>query len=60
MRFRLTAHSTIPTKRKLYWQVVFLPTLSLFSSYNDGNKQHFAMNLEWLFWSLTFLAYDND
>ena len=59
MTIKLTSFSTFPFKRREYWQIVFLPTFSLYRSGVTGNG-HWAITAEFLFWSATLLIYNYD
>lgn len=59
MTVKLTTHTTLPLKRREYWQIVFFPTISLYRMGIKGNG-HWAINAEFLFWSATLLIYNYD
>lgn len=59
MTVKLTSFSTFPFKRREYWQIVFLPTFSLYRSGVTGDG-HWAITGEFLFWSVTLLIYNYD
>jgi len=59
MTIKLTTHTTLPLKRREYWQIVFIPTFSLYRSGITGNG-HWAISAEFLFWSATLLIYNYD
>lgn len=56
MKVKLFTLNTLPSNKSNYWQFVFLPTLSLYKAHGS----HYAINAEWLFWSVTFLIYKDD
>jgi hypothetical protein len=49
--------STFPKKKECYWQLVLMPTISVYTSKCDG---HTAINMEWLFWCFTILKRPKD
>jgi hypothetical protein len=56
MKIKLLTLNTLPCNENNYWQIVFLPTISLYKSFGS----HYAINAEWLFWSVTLLIYKDD
>jgi hypothetical protein len=56
MRIKLLTFNTLPCDETNYWQVVFLPTISAYRSFDS----HTAINAEWLFWSVTLLIHNDD
>jgi hypothetical protein len=56
MRIKLLTFNTLPSNETNYWQVVFLPTISVYRSFDS----HTAINAEWLFWSVTLLIHNDD
>jgi hypothetical protein len=58
MKIKLLTLSTFPRKNRQYWQIVFMPTVSMYHSHDD--EKHVAINLEWLFWIATVLIYTNN
>jgi hypothetical protein len=56
MKVKLLTLNTLPSNKSNYWQFVFLPTISMYRSYGS----HYAINAEWLFWSVTLLIYKDD
>ena len=56
MRIKLLTFNTLPSNETNYWQVVFLPTISVYKSFDS----HTAINAEWLFWSVTLLIHNDD
>jgi hypothetical protein len=60
MKIKFLTMCTAPRSSTEFWQCVFIPTVSAYCSYYDGNEQHLAINFEWLFWSITILTYTDD
>ena len=60
MKIKFLTMSTFPKRSVEFWQCVFIPTITAYSSYYDGENQHVAINFEWLFWSLTILTHTDD
>jgi hypothetical protein len=58
MKISFLGTSTLPNKRDRFFQIVFIPTISVYSSYSM--EKHYAFNVEWLFWAGTMLIYKND
>jgi len=56
MKVKLLTLNTFPSNKTNYWQIVLLPTISLYRSFDS----HSAINTEWLFWSVTLLIYNDD
>jgi hypothetical protein len=56
MKLKLLTLNTLPSNKSNYWQIVFLPTISMYRSYGS----HYTINAEWLFWSVTLLIYKDD
>jgi hypothetical protein len=54
MKITFKGHSTLPTKKSPYSQIVFLPSISLFRNINRYDL-YYALMFEWLFWSITIL-----
>jgi hypothetical protein len=52
MRINLRMFNTLPTRKDPFFQIVFIPTVSLLNSMSRDDK-YIAINLEWLFWSFT-------
>lgn len=53
MNFDILRFSTLPNEKDRFWQVVLLPTVSVYSSVSK--ERHYSINLEWLFWTMTLL-----
>jgi len=51
MNIKAHAHNTLPTSRDYWWQIVLLPTISIFNRVDA--ESYVAINFEWLFWSFT-------
>jgi len=49
---KLNIFNTLPLKKDHWWQIVLLPTISILKSVHKYDK-YVAINLEWLFWSVT-------
>lgn len=58
MKFDILRFSTLPNPKDKFWQVVLLPTVSVYS--NTSQEKHYSINLEWLFWTMTFLIFKED
>jgi hypothetical protein len=58
MKVNLSFFNTLPNNKERFWQIVVLPTIS-FLNYKDIDNDYNAINLEWLFWSMTILI-END
>jgi hypothetical protein len=58
MRLKVVTFNTLPSKKDHFWQFVILPTVSVLNSITKKDA-YIALNLEWLFWSLTIL-FEND
>lgn len=58
MKFDILRFSTLPNPKDRFWQVVLLPTVSVYSSVSQ--ERHYSINLEWLFWTMTFLIFKED
>jgi hypothetical protein len=56
MKVKLLTLNTFPSNKTNYWQIVLLPTISLYRSFDS----HSAINAEWLFWSVTLLIHNDD
>jgi hypothetical protein len=56
MKVKLLTLNTLPSNKTNYWQFVLLPTISVYRSYYS----HYAINVEWLFWSVTLLIHNDD
>lgn len=52
MRIRLKLFNTLPGKKDSFFQIVFIPTVSMLNSISKDDK-YVAINFEWLFWSFT-------
>ena len=48
---KLQTYNTLPNNTDYWWQIVLLPTISLFNRVDK--ESYVAINLEWLFWSIT-------
>lgn len=46
--------STVPGKESDFWQVVFLPTITILRS-TVPNDKYTVISFEWLFWSLALM-----
>jgi hypothetical protein len=58
MRLKVVTFNTLPSKKDHFWQFVVTPTISILNSITKKDA-YIAVNLEWLFWSLTIL-FEND
>jgi hypothetical protein len=47
--------STTPHNKDPQWQIVLIPTISIV---RDKRERYTIVNLEWLFWNLSFMNYD--
>jgi len=59
MTVKLMTNTTLPLRRRAYWQIVLFPTISLYRSGVTGDG-HWAVTGEFLFWSFTLLIYNYD
>lgn len=59
MKLDIKLFNTLPNKKDSFWQVVVLPTASILRGLNPRDP-YTAVNIEWLFWSLTFIINAND
>ncbi len=51
MNIKAHGHNTLPTSKDYWWQIVLLPTISIFNRVDA--ESYAAINFEWLFWSFT-------
>lgn len=49
---------TSPNGTDVFWQVVFLPTVTLLRN-REFNTSYTVVSFEWLFWSITIIINDN-
>lgn len=49
--------NTLPNKKDNFWQVILLPTITVLRSV-DTHDDYYAVNFEWLFWTLTIIIND--
>lgn len=54
MNIKTNVYNTLPSKKDHWWQIVFLPTISMMNNIHKKDP-YTAVNFEWLFWSLTFI-----
>lgn len=54
MNIKTNVYNTLPSKKDHWWQIVFLPTISMMNNIHKKDP-YIAVNFEWLFWSLTFI-----
>ena len=52
MRIRLKLFNTLPRKKDSFFQIVFIPTVSMLNSISKDDK-YVAIDFELLFWSFT-------
>ena len=52
MKLNTNAYNTLPTTKSHWWQIVFIPTVSVMNNIQKHDP-YVAINIEWLFWSVT-------
>lgn len=52
MNLTFKVYNTLPNNKDTWWQIVLLPTISVMNNI-ERHDPYVAINLEWLFWSVT-------
>jgi hypothetical protein len=52
MKLNVKVYTTLPTHKSHWWQVVLIPTVSILNNIQK-TEPYVAINIEWLFWSIT-------
>lgn len=52
MRLTSKVYNTLPNNKDSWWQIVLFPTISVMNNI-ERHDPYVAINLEWLFWSVT-------
>jgi hypothetical protein len=52
MKLNVKTYNTLPNSKSHWWQLVILPTMTLMNNIQKHDP-YVALNIEWLFWSIT-------
>jgi hypothetical protein len=52
MKLNVKTYNTLPNSKSHWWQIVLLPTMTLMNNIQKHDP-YVALNIEWLFWSIT-------
>jgi len=58
MKTNVLFTNLLPRKKQNYWQMVFIPTVSMLK--NNYDNTYIALTFEWLFWAVTVLIQKDD